>query len=235
MAIVNILAEKFDFIGLQCWLKLLCVNYQIAPWDFVSIVAYYFSLRLISFPKSPLLPAPSLHTFVVHSLFLYLGVCNFQICAVIITHHYGSSWDMHEEPASVTREEEEKERGGGGVRETTEEGEKKMWQLRLSEWVVSAEGAGPGVGCAVLYSLSSLIKKCQSDYMWTTSKLVSPPKKVLKESKEVCCFYLATANPHPRPSAYPPLTSLHHLPTINCLCFSPWLWMRATQCICSEC
>jgi len=33
MAIVNILAEKSDFIGLRCWLKLLCVNYPIASWD----------------------------------------------------------------------------------------------------------------------------------------------------------------------------------------------------------
>ncbi len=63
MAIVNILAEKSDFIGLQCWLKLLCVNYQIAPWDFVGIVACYFSVRLLTLPRASSLSLrlPSAH------------------------------------------------------------------------------------------------------------------------------------------------------------------------------
>lgn len=42
MAIVIILAKTAHFIGLQSWLKLLCVNYHVAPWDFVGAVAYYF-------------------------------------------------------------------------------------------------------------------------------------------------------------------------------------------------
>ena len=56
-------------------------------------------------------PSCSFHTFVVLSLFVSLGVCNSQICAVIITHHYGSNRDVHEKPASVRREEGGGERG----------------------------------------------------------------------------------------------------------------------------
>lgn len=61
----------------------------------------------------------------------------------------------------------------------------------------------------------------------------SPPKKVEQESRKFLFyfvfFYLAKTNPPPRPSVYPPLASLplplSHLPTINCLCFSPGLCM----------
>lgn len=89
------------------------------------------SLRLL--PLAHVLPvsAPSLHTFVVRSLFSFLGVCNFQICAVIITHHYGSNRDMHEKPVSVRkrrmrrarRRRGRKEREGG--EKSTVEGKKK--------------------------------------------------------------------------------------------------------------
>lgn len=135
MAIVNILAEKADFIGLQCWLKL-CVNYQNAPWDFIGAAAYYFSLCLYHLFSQRCCPS----TLVVLYLFMFLGVfCHFQFCAVIITHHYGSNQDMHEKHASVRKEEEEERGRGGGER-----GEKAQ---RKGKRNVTAEAQRVGGEC----------------------------------------------------------------------------------------
>lgn len=161
-----------------------------SPFHWAGTVACYFSLRLgglLPFSTSLALPLLLLFFFSSRapSLFLLLGSCYFRICAVIITHHYGSNRDMHEKPASVRSEEGGRGGGGGEERErerkkSIEEG-KDMWQLRLSEWAVSAEGAGPGVGCAVRYSLSPLIRKCQSDY--AANHFQAEGKKYKKNNK----------------------------------------------------
>lgn len=96
--------KKSDFIGLQCWLKLLCVNNQIALWDLIGVGYLFFVfLHLAKVLCVPFLPH-LLCTLCSRSV----EFCNSRVCAVIITHHYGSSWDMHDEPTSVRR--------GGGTR-----------------------------------------------------------------------------------------------------------------------
>lgn len=61
---------------------------EIAGWDFIDVVTYYFC------PSPPLalvhvVSAPPRHTFVVLSLFLFLGVCNFSnLCC----HYHPSLW-----------------------------------------------------------------------------------------------------------------------------------------------
>lgn len=189
MAIVNIHAEKSDFIGLQCWLKLLCVNYQGLS---VAIVAYYFSPCLLSVSsKFSLCPRGPSHTFVVHTLFLLLGVCNFRIWAVIITHHYGSSWDMHVEPASVGREEEEDEGGAAREREKPQRtGKKKCdsWGSVSGWWVQK----GQDLELAVLFSTACLVSLRNANQTAYEALPSSPPplakKKLSKKAKKFVCL-----------------------------------------------
>lgn len=166
MAIVNILAEKSDFIGLRCWLKLLCVNYQIASWD-LSQHCCLLSLPLAGGPSRLLAThllcalCPAFWDFVTFKSVLSLSP--------IITAH--TEMCMRNMRLSEAEEEEEAE-------EATEKGKNKCdrWSSASGWWV--QKGAGPGVGWAVLYSLSPLIRKCQSDCMWTSSKADNNTQKV---------------------------------------------------------
>lgn len=58
---------------------------------------------------------------------------------------------MQEEPASIRRRKEQCGEEAGDHRERGG----VMKQLKISEWVVRAKGAGPGLGCARLVSLRS--------------------------------------------------------------------------------
>lgn len=160
----QILKTTFLFTVQEVLLFFLCLF--LPPWS--SSVCHDFS--------------PSVH-FAGPPLFLFRGSCNFQICAVIITHHYGSNRDMHVRnlrPSEATRGR----RKGGEEEEENKHRERERydsWGSASGWWVQK----GQDLKLAVLFATACLLSLGNANQAIRCKPLPSlPPRKSNKKNEK---------------------------------------------------